>query len=129
MDIEVVAPPHGVADQRIEKDDVPGGDGDVETKVEKDDVLGGDEDEEIRQPKIVRRPMLPTKAEVDEHYPLHLHYRSWCRHCRAGKARLAPYLVESADRERLGVTFSADYAFMAHSWVPKKRTNKCSPVL
>ena len=90
MDVDDVARPHGVADQRVEKDDVPGGDGDGETKVEKDDVLGGDEDEEIRQPKIGRRPMLPTKAEVDEHDHLHLHYRSLCRHCRAGKACAAP---------------------------------------
>ena len=72
----------------------------------------GEEEEEMRVPKIGRRPMLPTKAEVDEHFPLHLKYRSWCKHCRAGKARRAPHIVEPADRERLGVTFSADFAFM-----------------
>ena len=31
--------------------------------------------EEARRPKIGRRPVLPTKAEIDEHFPLHLHYR------------------------------------------------------
>ena len=95
MEVDVVAPPHGAADHDGEEDDVPGGAG----------------DEEMRKPKIGRRPMLPTRAEVDEHDPLHLHYRSWCRHCRAGKARLTLYRVETADRERLGITFSADYAF------------------
>ena len=47
--------------------------------------------EETRQPRVGRRPMAPTKAEIEEHYPLHLNYRSWCEHCRArkGKARSA----------------------------------------
>ena len=79
---------------------------------EQADVRGGVGEDEIRRPKIGRRPVLPTKAEVDEHFPLHLQYRSWCKHCRAGKGRLAPHQVEAHDREKLGVTFSADYAFM-----------------
>ena len=66
----------------------------------------------MRKPKVSRRPVLPTKAEVDEHVPLHLHYRSWCRRCRAGRCGLAPHLVEPPDREKLGVIFSADSAFM-----------------
>ena len=49
---------------------------------------------------------------MDELFPLHLQYRSWCKHCRAGKGRLAPHQVEAQDRDKLGVTFSADYAFM-----------------
>ena len=76
------------------------------------DVPGAVGEEEMRKPKVGHRPVLPTKAEVDEHFPLHLHYRSWCRHRRAGKGRLAPHLVEPPVRERLGVTFSADYPFM-----------------
>ena len=68
--------------------------------------------EEVRRAKIGRRPDLPTKADIDEHCPLHLHYRSWCEHCVAGKARLAQHRVQPADRERLGITVSADYAFM-----------------
>ena len=45
------------------------------------------EDEEFRQPKIGRRPMALTKAELDEQYLLNMNYKSWCQHCRAGKAR------------------------------------------
>ena len=56
--------------------------------------------------------MLPTKAGIDEHFPLHLNYRSWCPHCVAGKARLAQHMVQPSDRERLGVTVHMDYAFM-----------------
>ena len=59
-----------------------------------------------------RRPELPTKAEIAEHFPLHLKYRSWCAHCRAGRARLAPHISEPQDRERIGITVNADFAFM-----------------
>ena len=72
----------------------------------------GKEEEDIRKPRVGMRPQQPTKAEIDEQYPLHLNYRSWCVHCRAGKARLAPHVREPADRERLGVTVSCDYASM-----------------
>ena len=67
---------------------------------------------EMRPPRVSRRPVLPTKAEVDEHFPLHLNFRSWCAHCVAGKARLAQHIVQPSDRERLGVTIHMDYAFM-----------------
>ena len=56
--------------------------------------------------------MLPTKAEIDVHYPLQLQYRDWCEHCVAGKARQNQHLMEPIDRERIGITFSAAYAFM-----------------
>ena len=56
--------------------------------------------------------MLPAKAGVLEHYPLHLNYRSWCKHSVAGKARLAQHMVADPGCERLGVTWNADYAFM-----------------
>ena len=48
---------------------------------------------EVRAPRVARRPFLPTKADIDEHYPLHLNYRSWCDHCVAGKSRLAQHKV------------------------------------
>ena len=43
---------------------------------------------------------------------MHLHFGSWCPDCNAGKAGLARHRVETEERERLGVTLSADYAFM-----------------
>ena len=57
---------------------------------------------EVRPPRVARRPILPTKAEIEEHYPLHLKYRSWCEHCVAGKSRLTQHVVQPSDRERLG---------------------------
>lgn len=41
---------------------------------------------EMRNPATVLRPTAPTKAQLEEHLPLHLNYRSWCRHCVSGKA-------------------------------------------
>ena len=43
------------------------------------------EEEESRTPVMPARPYSPTKAEIKEHYPLHLHYRSWCPDCVRGK--------------------------------------------
>ena len=43
---------------------------------EKEVIPGPEDQEEICQPRIGRRPMAPTKAEIEEHYPLHLNYRS-----------------------------------------------------
>ena len=67
---------------------------------------------EVRKHKVGRRPILPTKAEIEEHYPLHLNYRSWCSHCVAGKARWSQHKKSEDDKERLGVTWNMDYAFM-----------------
>ena len=45
---------------------------------------------EVRKHKTARRPLLLTKAEIDEHYPLHLNYRSWCAHCVAVNMKMEP---------------------------------------
>ena len=99
--------------------EVPGEDADVELL----DGEGGTgrvrgpppeagEDFEVRKHKIGRRPTLPTKAEINEHYPLHLQYRDWCSHCVAGKARSSQHVTKDSEEESLGVTWNADYAFM-----------------
>ena len=76
------------------------------------EVLEMSEEEEMGRPEVAKRPVLPTKAGVEDRFPLHLQYRSWCKHCRYGKAKLAPHIVEPGDRERLGVAVSADFAFL-----------------
>ena len=55
--------------------------------------------------------MLPTKAEIEAHFPLHLEYRSWCKHCVHGKGRSNRHLAKDEDEESLGVTWHGDYAF------------------
>ena len=54
-----------------------------EEKIE-DEV--GQEELGERAPRIARRPDKPTKAMIEEHEPLHVHYRSWCPHCQAGRS-------------------------------------------
>ena len=54
---------------------------------------------EVRKRKTARRPLLPTKAEIDEHYPLHFNYRAWCKHCVAGK----PYLTSMCKVKKKGL--------------------------
>ena len=88
-----------------------------ELEVEKKDEEGEtqsvpDAPDETGIPRVGRRPVEPTKAEIEEYFPLHFHFWSWCPDCNAGKARLAQHRVESEGRERLGVTLSADYVFM-----------------
>ena len=86
----------------------------VPETVEKFEIDGKEKKEEVemRKPRVGVRPVSPTKAEMEAHYPLHLEYRSWCAHCRAGKASLPPYSCELTDRDKLGITVSCDYAFM-----------------
>ena len=78
----------------------------IET-AEKDEGEG-----EVRKPGVGKTHLLPTKEELEEHYPLHLNYRSWCPHCRAGKSRLAPHLCKPSDREKIGITVHSDYVFL-----------------
>ena len=92
-----------------EREAVEAVEADGEAKEEGDEK---NEEDEVRVPRVGRRPELPTKAEIAEHFPLHLKYRSWCAHCRAGRARLAPHISEPQDRERIGITVNADFAFM-----------------
>ena len=44
----------------------------------------GSDEAQVR--KTGARPHAPTKAEMAEHYPLHLNYLSWCAGCLHGKA-------------------------------------------
>ena len=45
-----------------------------------------DTSDDVRQLCFGRRPMAPTKAEIQEHYLLHLNYKSRRDHCCSGKA-------------------------------------------
>ena len=59
-----------------------------------DEEAGGEEEnrkmsadaevDEGRAPRIQKKPMAPTKAEVEEHEVTHFPPRAWCKHCMAG---------------------------------------------
>ena len=65
---------------------------------------------EVRQPRVPVRPYSPTQADLKEHYPLHLHYRSWCPDCVHGKGHSKHH--RSSNSEPSGeVTWHMDYCF------------------
>ena len=102
----------------IDRDELADGQGDqlghVEAEVQEPfqgDIGVPEPHAEVRHLRLARRPVLHTKVEIEEHFPLHLNFRSWCAHCRAVKSTLAQHRVLPADREKLGVTIHKDYAF------------------
>ena len=73
------------------------------------DIVGGDEglidkgdddelgDSEVRGHKRAVRPYAPTKAELEEHLPLHLNYRDWCEDCVRAKALATPHKLDHSE--------------------------------
>ena len=81
---------------------------------ERDQSAQVETNDESHAPAIARRPYTPSKAEVEAHYPLHLEFRSWCPHCRAGKGISMQHRYNSeVDESHLGTTWSMDYCFMS----------------
>ena len=74
------------------------------------------EDDEVRQPRVGRRPQAPTKAEIEEHYPLHLNFRSWCEHTRTELSRM------------IGSGWESPSTLIMHLCRRRKRWRTCSPV-
>ena len=71
------------------------------------------EADEARRPQVARRPITPSKAEVESHLPLHIEYRSWCPHCVAGRGISMQHRQKLDDTSsELGITVSLDYCFM-----------------
>ena len=70
-----------------------------------------EQEDGARAPRIAVQPYVPTKAEIEAHFPLHAEYRNWCRFCVEGKGTSRQH--RSGDTgESLGVTISLDYCFM-----------------
>ena len=83
---------------------------------EVEEEQGIDDDEEGQQPKVMRAPKAPTKAEREEHEATHLPFRSWCTHCLRGRGRNKPHQRQVVDEEidKLKVPkISMDYFFMS----------------
>ena len=76
------------------------------------DAVEADEEDENREPRKMNRPHAPTKAELDEHLPLHLTYREWCPHCVAGKGISTRHM--SSGGEKTEVTWNMDYCFLGN---------------
>ena len=87
------------------------------------------EDFKVRKHKVGRKPTLPMKAEIADHYLLHLHYRSWCKHCVVGKARATQHRRNYREEESLGVTLHADYAFMGGDYNEQEEGMQASLIM
>ena len=109
--VEAAAPPSIERDELAEGQEDQRGKVEAEVKNQFEETLGfPGPHAELRHPRLARRPILPTKAEIKEHFPFHLNSRSLCAHCRAGKSRLAQHRVLPAYREKIGVAINMDYA-------------------
>ena len=88
--------------------------GEVEIEPTEEATLSGgcDENDEVRAPKVAPRPYVPTKAEVEAHFPLHAEFRSWCKYCVEGKSVSRLHQRGDPTEELIGVTIGIDYCFM-----------------
>ena len=84
------------------------------TDVRAGGASGGVEEEEVVAVRPARTPCSPTRAEREEHESTHLPFRSWCRHCVAGRSDNPHHqTVSDSEGERRGLLEAhLDYAFL-----------------
>lgn len=69
--------------------------------------------EEAAAPLLPKSPLQPSQQEIAEHEASgHVSYRSWCKHCVAGKSTGSGHRTAPQEAENAVPTVSADYAFM-----------------
>ena len=71
-----------------------------------------EEGEECIPVKVLPSPSPPSRQEMLEHNLTHWPFRSWCRHCVAGKAKASKHSSSGAMSESEIPIISMDYAFM-----------------
>ena len=70
--------------------------------------------------------MTPAKKEIEDHFPLHITYRSWCAHCVAGRGTSRQHRQnKDGDEGRLGTTIGIEYCFMT----PEEEEEDMRPIL
>ena len=82
-------------DENVEEEEERGVGEGVERAERREDHGEEDEEEspEVRRVRSKKSPRAPTKDEYDQHIKSgHLPFRSWCRHCVAGRADRQPRL-------------------------------------
>ena len=67
--------------------------------------------EETETRKALPTPVLPSQAEIDDHWLDHLPYRSWCGTCVAGRGRERPHFRTNGKRKIPTIAF--DYCFLS----------------
>ena len=85
----------------------------------------GEPQEEVGAPMIARRPGVPTKVEINAHYPIHIELRDWCRYCVEGKGVSRHHEMGKEEEEAVGVTVCVDYCF----WTPEEFEGEMDAIL
>jgi hypothetical protein len=68
--------------------------------------------EEAQAARVQRDPGQPTRAEKEDHEVTgHVSFRTWCKHCLAGRGRGQPHLGADGEEEGLPAV-GIDYGFM-----------------
>ena len=63
-------------------------------------------------------PRAPSKSEWEKHIVSHMPYRSWCRHCVAGRGLERRHLSQSGVNEDAQPYISIDYCYLAGDATP-----------
>ena len=75
-------------------------------------------DEETREPKKVHNPVLPSRAEMEQHMLTHVPFRSWCEHCVKGRGEgMRHQKVEDVPEQ---TEVHLDFCFMGDEGQEKK---------
>ena len=69
------------------------------------------EAEEVEERKILPTPILPSQADIDQHWIDHIPYRSWCGTCVGGRGRKRPHHRTNGKRKIPTVVF--DYCCLS----------------
>ena len=71
-----------------------------------------EEGEEAVEIKVLPSPTPPSRQEMLEHNLTHWPFRSWCKHCVAGKAKASGHRITGNTGANEVPIISTDYAFM-----------------
>ena len=71
--------------------------------------------EEAEERKVLPTPVLPSQADIDEHWIDHYPYRSWCGKCVEGRGRERPHFRTHDKRKIPTVVFY--YCFLSQNCV------------
>ena len=85
---------------------VAGAEGEMEESGDEDDDGVSKEKVNIKR---VTDPMLPSKADIEEHMLSHLPYRNWCEHCVKGRGKQMAHFKSKEIRNT--IEFHCDFCF------------------
>ena len=105
----------GNINKEAQKQPISGNDIEVYAAEETSEVAGAKDveldAEEAEERRVLPTPVLPSQADIDEHWIDHYPYRSWCGKCVEGRGRERPHFRTHDSRKIPTVVF--DYCFLS----------------